>query len=130
LSNSWLSGFTDAVGSFTCIIKDKPIANKSGLVKLSYTLSQYGNYNQMKYLAEILKGKIHYNNGIYEATVNTTKLSKVIDYLNIHSLKTNKSIVYLNIRKIYFLIKGKKSLTNEEIRLLTRYKNNLNRLAS
>lgn len=130
LSNSWLSGFTDAVGSFTCIIKDKPTANKSGLVKLSYTLSQYGNYNQMKYLAEILKGKIHYNNGIYEATVNTTKLSKVIDYLNIHSLKTNKSIVYLNIRKIYFLIKGKKSLTNEEIRLLTRYKNNLNRLAS
>ena len=129
MSNYWLSGFTDAVGSFTCIIKDKP-ANKSGLVKLSFTLSQDGNYNQMKYLAEILKGKIHYNNGIYEATVNTTKLSKVIDYLNIHSLKTNKSIVYLNIRKIYFLIKGKKSLTNEEIRLLTRYKNNLNRLAS
>ena len=129
LSNYWLSGFTDAVGSFTCIIKDKP-ANKSGLVKLSFTLSQDGNYNQMKYLAETLKGKIHYNNGIYEATVNTTKLSKVIDYLKIHSLKTNKSIVYLNIRKIYFLIKDKKSLTNEEIRLLTRYKNNLNRLAS
>lgn len=128
LSNYWLSGFTDAVGSFTCIIKDKP--DKSGLVKLSYTLSQDGNYNQMKYLAETLKGKIHYNNGIYEATVNTTKLSKVIDYLKIHSLKTNKSIVYLNIRKIYFLIKDKKSLTNEEIRLLTRYKNNLNRLAS
>jgi len=31
-------GFTDAVGSFTCIIKDKP--DKSGLVKLSYHLSQ------------------------------------------------------------------------------------------
>ena len=62
LSDSWLSGFTDAVGSFICIIKDKP--SKSSLVKLSYTLSQYGNYNEMKYLAEILKGKIHYNNGI------------------------------------------------------------------
>lgn len=128
LSNYWLSGFTDAVGSFTCIIKDKP--DKSGLVKLSYILSQDGNYNQMKYLAEILKGKIHYNNGIYETTVNTTKLSKVINYLNIHSLKTNKSIVYLNIRKIYLLIKDNKSLTNEDIKLLTRYKNNLKRLAS
>lgn len=128
LSNCWLSGFTDAVGSFTCIIKDIP--DKSGVVKLSYTLSQDSNYNQMKYLAEILKGKLHYNNGIYETTVNTTKLSKVINYLNIHSLKTNKSIVYLNISKIYFLIKGKKSLTNEDIKLLTRYKNNLNRLAS
>lgn len=129
MSNYWLSGFTDAVGSFTCTIKDKP--DKSGLVKLSYTLSQDGNYNQMKYLAEILKGKIHYNNsGIYEITVNTTKLSRIINYLKIHSLKTNKSIVYLNIRKIYFLIKNNKSLTNEDIKLLTRYKNNLNRLSS
>lgn len=128
LSNYWLSGFTDAVGSFTCIIKDKP--DKSGFVKLSYTLSQYGNYNQMKYLAEILKGKIHYNNGKYETTVNTTRLYKVIDYLKIHPLKTNKSIVFFNIRKIYFLIKDNKSLTNEDIKLLTRYKNNLNRLAS
>nr|WDW20873.1 hypothetical protein [Valsa mali var. pyri (nom. inval.)] len=130
LSNWWLSGFTDAVGSFTCIIKDIPDKSGGFTVKLSYTLSQDGNYSQMKYLAEILKGKLHYNNGIYETTVNTTKLSKVIDYLNIHSLKTNKSIVYLNIRKIYFLIKGNKSLTNGDIKLLTRYKNNLNRLAS
>lgn len=128
LSNYWLSGFTDAVGSFTCTIKDKP--DKSGLVKLSYTLSQNGNFNQMKYLAEVLKGKIHFNNGIYEITVNTTKLSRIINYLNIHSLKTNKSIVYLNIRKIYFLIKNNKSLTNEDIKLLTKYKNNLNRLSS
>jgi hypothetical protein len=84
----------------------------------------------MKYLAEVLKGKIHFNNGIYEITVNTTKLSRIINYLNIHSLKTNKSIVYLNIRKIYFLIKNNKSLTNEDIKLLTKYKNNLNRLSS
>lgn len=128
LSNSWLSGFTDAVGSFTCIIKDIP--DNSGAVKLSYTLSQDGNYYQMEYLAEILKGKLHYNNGIYETTVNTTKLSKVINYLSIHSLKTNKSIVYFNIRKIYFLIKGKKSLTDRDIKLLTRYQNNLNRLTT
>lgn len=128
LTNSWLSGFTDAVGSFTCIIKDKP--DKSGLVKLSYTLSKDDNYNEMKYLSEILKGKIHYNNGIYETTVNTTKLSKLINYLNIHPLKTNKSIVYFNIRKIYLLIKNKNFLTNEDIKLLTRYKNNLKRLAS
>lgn len=127
LSNYWLSGFTDAVGSFTCTIKDKP--DKSGLVKLSFTLYQEGNFGQMVYLAEILKGKTHYNNGIYETTVNTTKLSKIIHYLNIHPLKTNKSIVYFNIRKIYNLIKEKKYLTNEDIKLLTRYKKNLNRLA-
>lgn len=128
LSNYWLSGFTDAVGSFTCAIKDKP--NKSGLVKLSFTLRQEGNFDQMEYWAEILKGKTHYNNGIYETTVNTTKLYKIINYLNIHPLKTSKSIVYFNIRKIYILIREKKSLTNEDIKLLTKYNNNLNRLAS
>ena len=126
LSNCWLSGFTDAVGSFTCTIKDKP--DKSGLVKLSFTLHQEGNFDQMEYLAEILQGKTHYNNGIYETVVNTTKLSKIINYLNIHPLKTKKSIVYFNIRKIYILIREKKSLTNEDIKLLTKYKNNLNRL--
>lgn len=127
LSNSWLCGFTDAVGSFTCIIKDKP--DKSGLVKLSYHLSQKGNYEQMRYLAEVFKGKTHNNNGIYETTVNTTKLSKVINYLNIYPLKTKKSIVYFNIRKIYLLVKDKKSLKSEHLNLLTRYLNNLNRLA-
>jgi hypothetical protein len=116
------------MGSFTCTIKDIP--DKSGLVKLSYTLSQKDNYDQMKYLAEILKGKTHYKDGIYETTVNTTKLSKIINYLNNHPLKTNKSIVYFNIRKIYLIIKNKKSLTNEDLKLLTRYKNNLNRLST
>jgi len=82
----------------------------------------------MVYLAEILKGNLHFNKGIYEITVNTTKLSRVINYLNIHRLKTDKSVVYLNFRKTYLLTKNKKSLTNEEIKLLSKYKNNLNRL--
>ena len=76
-----------------------------------------------------MNGKTHYKNGIYEATVNTTKLSKIISYLDIHPLKTNKSIYFFNIRKIYILIKEKKSLTDEDIKLLTKYKKNLNRLA-
>ena len=128
MSNTWLSGFTDAVGRFACVIKDKPDLN--GLVKLSFTLFKANNYNQMVYLAEILNGKLQFNKGIYETTVNTTKLSKIINYLNIHRLKTDKSIVYLNIRKIYLLIKNKKDLNSEDIRLLSRYQNNLNRLNS
>jgi len=83
----------------------------------------------MRYLAEVFKGKTHNNNGIYETTVNTTKLSKVINYLNIYPLKTKKSIVYFNIRKIYLLVKDKKSLKSEHLNLLKRYLNNLNRLA-
>lgn len=124
---AWLSGFTDAVGSFSCTIKDKPA--KSGLVKLSYTLRQRGNFDLMKHLAEILKGKIHEINGIYETTVHLTKLSKVIHYLSLYPLKTKKSIVFINIKKIYLLTKNKKSLTSEELKLLIRYNRNLNRLS-
>lgn len=127
LSNYWLSGFTDAVGSFNCIIHNKP--NNKCLVKLSYTLRQKGNINQINYLAEILKGKTHDKNGIYEITVNTTRFSKIVNYLDIYPLHTQKSIVYFNIRKIYFLIKNKKIFTDGDLKLLARYKNNLDRLS-
>jgi len=58
LSNSWLCGFTDGEGCFTCSIMDRP--KEGGLVRLRYILSQKGNFEQMQYLADILNGKIHY----------------------------------------------------------------------
>lgn len=76
----------------------------------------------------MLNGKSHSSFGICNATVNTTKLSIVINYFKLYPLKTKKSIVYLNWKKIYLLIKNKKYLTNKELYLLTRYKKNLNRL--
>lgn len=106
LSNSWLSGLTDASGCFTCSILDKPI--KDTLVKLSFILTPKGNYDQIQYLANILRGKTHLmgNNspGGYNITVNTTKLALTIKYFNLYPLKTKKHIVYLNWNKIYKLI--------------------------
>jgi hypothetical protein len=129
LSNTWLSGFTDAVGSFHCSDIDFSIDAK--LVKLSYILSQKGNFEQMKFLAELLKGKTHYleNSGVYNTTVNKTKLSLVINYLNKYPLKTKKSIVFFNWKKIYLLVKSKKHFTEKELDLMKKYKQNLNRLA-
>jgi hypothetical protein len=75
---------------------DKPL--DGGLVRLSYILSQKGNFEEMQYLGDLLKGKTHYIKSYegYNMTVNTTKLSLVIKYFDTHPLKTKKSIVYFN----------------------------------
>ena len=58
LSDTWLCGFTDAEGCFTCSILDKP--TYGGLVRLRYILSQKGNFEDMTYLANLLNGKAHF----------------------------------------------------------------------
>jgi hypothetical protein len=52
----------------------------------------------MTYLAKMLNGKVHYIKGYdgYNMTVNTTKLSLVVNYFNTYRLKTKKAIVYYN----------------------------------
>ena len=128
LSNSWLSGFTDAEGCFTCSIIDKPV--NVGLVRLRYILSQKGNYDSMKYLADMLNGKTHYLKSYsgYNITVNTTKLGIVIKYFDLYPLKTKKHIVYFNWKKIYKLVIDKKHLNVDGFTLIKRYNKNLNRL--
>jgi hypothetical protein len=128
LSDSWLCGFTDAEGCFTCSIMDKPL--DGGLVRLSYILSQKGNFEEMQYLGDLLKGKTHYIKSYegYNMTVNTTKLSLVIKYFDTHPLKTKKSIVYFNWKKMYKLVMDKKHLTEEGLITIKRYNKNLNRL--
>jgi Proton-conducting membrane transporter/NADH-Ubiquinone oxidoreductase (complex I), chain 5 N-terminus/LAGLIDADG endonuclease len=128
LSNSWLCGFTDAEGCFTCSITDKP--KNGGLVRLRYVLSQKGNFEQMQYLGNLLNGKTHHVKSYdgYNMTVNTTKLSLVIRYFDTHPLKTKKSIVYFNWNKMYKLVIDKKHLTEEGLITIKRYNKNLNRL--
>lgn len=128
LENSWLSGFTDAIGCFTCSIIDKP--NHGSLVRLKYTFTQKGNFETMNHLAEILGGKTHFiesYNG-YCTAVNTTKLPKAIRYFNKYPLKTKKSIIYFNWYKIYLLVFEKKHLTDKGLNNIKTYQNNLNRL--
>jgi len=126
LTTSWLSGFTDAIGCFTCSIVDSKHGN---LVKLKYILSQRGSFETMNHLAKILGGKTHLiESNEYRTAVNTTKLSKVIRYFKIYPLKTNKSIIYNNWYKIYKLVFKKKHLTDKELNTIKRHINNLTRL--
>jgi hypothetical protein len=128
LSDSWLCGFTDAEGCFTCYIIDRP--KDGGLVRLRYILSQKGHFEEMEYLGQLLNGKTHYIRSYdgYNMTVNTTKLSLIIKYFNTHALKTKKGVVYYNWNKMYELVKDKKHLTEEGLITIKRYNKNLNRL--
>jgi hypothetical protein len=129
LSSSWLCGFTDAEGCFSCSIIDKP--QNGGLVRLRYILSQKGNLKQMQYLGDLLNGKTHHIKSYdgYNMTVNTTKLSLVIKYFDTHPLKTKKSIVYFNWNKMYELVMDRNHLTETGMITIKRYNKNLNRLA-
>jgi hypothetical protein len=128
LNDSWLSGFTDAEGCFTCSISENK-SKTANLVRLRYILSQKGNPEDMEYLASILGGKNHFiksYNG-YNVTVNTPKLLPIIKYFNIYSLKTKKYITYFNWAKIHKLIINKEHNNIKGLVLITKYKDNINK---
>jgi hypothetical protein len=52
----------------------------------------------MDHLAEVLGGKKHLLKSYagYNVTVNTTKLSPIVQYFNLYPLKTKKYITYFN----------------------------------
>lgn len=128
LNDAWISGFTDAEGCFTCYV----YANKSNtakLVRLRYILSQKGNSDNMDHLADVLGGKKHLlkSYGGYNVTVNTTKLSPIVQYFNLYPLKTKKYLTYFNWIKIYKLVIDKKHNDPDKLLLIMRYKNNINK---
>lgn len=128
LNDAWLSGFTDAEGCFTCSVYDNK-SNTAKLVRLRYILSQKGNSENMDHLANILGGKKHFLKSYegYNVTVNTTKLSPVIQYFSFYSLRTKKYITYFNWVKIYKLVINKKHNDPENLLLILRYKDNINK---
>lgn len=91
-------------------------------MRLRYILSPQDNYHQMKYLADMLNGKIHYIKSYegYNVTVNTTKLSRIIKYFHIHPYKSLRSRIYYKINKMYMLVVDKTHLTFEGFNLIKR----------
>jgi hypothetical protein len=128
LMDAWLSGFTDAEGCFTCSVYDNK-SNTAKLVRLRYILSQKGNSDNMDHLADVLGGKKHFLKSYdgYNVTVNTTKLSPIVQYFNLYPLKTKKYITYFNWIKIYKLVIDKKHNDPKNLLLIMKYKDNINK---
>ena len=137
LKDNWLSGFTDAdadtdaEGCFTCSVSENK-SKTNNLVRLRYILPPQSNSEDMDYLSVLIGGKKHYLKSYdgYNITVNTTKLLPIIRYFSVYKLKTKKYITYFNWVKIYKLIKDNKHITSEGLKLVVKYKNNINRLVA
>jgi hypothetical protein len=137
LDDYWLSGFSDAIGCFTCSILYHSKEGKSiaPLVRLKYLLwsgkNSVENFKLMEHLAEILGGKTHYieNYNGYCTAINRTKLTKTIRYFKLHPLKTHKSIIYLNWYKIYKLVNNKQHLTVWGLNKIKTYQKTIDRLS-
>jgi hypothetical protein len=128
LNDAWISGFTDAEGCFNCSVYENK-SNTVKLVRLRYILSQKGNTENMDYLANILNGKKHYLKSYdgYNVTVNTTRLSRIIQYFSFYPLRTKKYIIYFNWKKIYNIVINKKHNNPRNLLLIIKYKDNINK---
>ena len=83
----------------------------------------------MDHLAKVLGGKKHSLKSYdgYNVTVNTTKLSPIVQYFNLYPLKTKKYLTYFNWIKIYKIVTNKKHNDPDNWLLITRYRDNINK---
>lgn len=103
LNNAWLSGFTDAEGSFTLSFY------KNKYFSIRYIISQKNEYIFMNKLAILLNGNLYTLKKCktINLTVNYLNLINIIKYFNIYKLKTKKLIIYNNWLSVYYSVKNK-----------------------
>lgn len=101
LSNSWLAGFTDGEGCFTCSISDK-----KGF-SYNYNISQKGESNIfiLQQLCLLFKGgvvKNHFVKIVYEYRIAGVKACpNIFPYFDEYTLLTKKSLSYILWKQIY-----------------------------
>ena len=110
LNNSWLAGFTDGEGCFTCSISDKKGYS------FNYNIAQKGESNIiiLKHLCLMFKGGIVSNHSVkdvYEYRIAGVKYcSNIFPYFDKYTLLSKKSISYTLWKQIYQDLYNKKHL--------------------
>ena len=100
LHNSWLSGFTDGEGCFTCSINEKGY-------NINYNIAQKGEINKkiLEHLCILFNGgKVSKHNveNVYEYRINGIKYCKnIFNYFDSYPLYTKKSISYTLWKQVY-----------------------------
>ena len=117
LSNSWLTGFTDAEGCFTV-----SFLSNSSAFRLRYLVSQKGDIN-VPFLSHLI---LLFKKGVIEAHSKKSNFSYIIsgskacynvyDYFDKYPLKTNKLTSFILWKEIHKHIMNKDHL-NPELRI-------------
>lgn len=127
LNNSWLAGFTDAEGCFTC-----SIGEKKGF-SFNYSIAQKGESNLviLKELSVVFKAGIvssHHVKDVYEYRISGVRnCPNIFPYFDEYTLLTKKSVSYLLWKQIYkdllfkhHLEPEKRSLMIEKARMINK----------
>jgi len=127
LDNHWLTGFTDANGSFQIkLIHDRnPLKQE---VRLNFQLDQKNND-----LLELIKTKFGGNIGYskqtdtyYYGSTNFESARNIINYFDCYHLLSSKYLNYIKWRKAYISISNKNHLTEAGILKIMKLKNSMN----
>lgn len=114
LNNSWLAGFTDGEGCFTCSIGDK-----KGF-SFNYSIVQKGESNIpiLKHLCLIFKGGRVYNHfvrNVYEYRIAGVKACpNIFTYYDKYTLLTKKSLSYTLWKQMHKDLSNKEQLDKDK----------------
>lgn len=127
--DSWLCGFTDAEGCFTC-----SLLGNSTAYRFRFLLAQKAEINKevLNHIANLIKGTVrsHSVKDVYEITVNGIRnMDKVIDYFSNQKLYSKKAISYQLWMEVYESIKKGEHLSTDSrnsLKMKTQQINKLN----
>ena len=113
LNDSWLLGFTDAEGCFTC-----SFLGNSNAYRFRFLLAQKGeiNLSVLTHITTLIGGVVrpHYYAGVNELTVNGVRNVKgVFNYFDTYSLHTKKAKSYQLWREVHLAILNGEHLSPE-----------------
>ena len=129
LDNSWLAGFTDAEGCFSC-----SFLSNSNAFRIRYQIAQKGEINLpvLHHLVKIFKvGKVcpHFVRDVNEfIVIGLKQCESVFNYFDNYPLYSKKANSYTLWKKVHESIKNKKHLDPYTRQVLTEKANLINKL--
>jgi hypothetical protein len=131
LKNAWLSGFTDAEGTFNVNITERLNTVSGFRVQLRFLLDQNNAYDTFMYIRDLFgSGKVTHRGetkNVYRLTINTfTGLSSVCAYFLSFPLKTKKGVSFTNWYHIYNMVINKEHLSKEGLERVRSISKNIN----
>lgn len=114
-SNHWLTGFSDADGSFVIHLAKSKIHKTGFSLRLEFKIKQKGD-KVLKLIREFLGGNLYYLESeqvFYYNSTNFKSAKNVADYFDKYQLNSSKLIKYLKWRKAYRMVQRNEHLTHE-----------------